>query len=213
MTLDLLRLLNESKGHMLSRRHLRLSGISETMIAAAVTQETVVVLSPGPFGSVILTGDGISMLAESTAGATTRAPNDRERLVEAARKPMPHPDLIRNWLAWVTVDGYRTDGERVDAGTLLDMIDASPATAVPAPIVEPAAEATESKVADDIHVMTVSGLRTALEGLPDDAPVHIESYVPGGGEDGKHGGLLVHVEGWVNEITGVSAVLWSAEAA
>lgn len=64
-----------------------------------------------------------------------------------------------------------------------------------------------------IKPMTVAQLRAALDGMPDDAPVHVQSYVPYAGDDTKRGGLLVHAEGLQNEVTGIIVMLWSAERA
>jgi hypothetical protein len=64
----------------------------------------------------------------------------------------------------------------------------------------------------DTKAMTVGQLRAALDALPDDAPVHVQSYVPGTGDDSKRGGVLVYAEGLMSEVSGVSALLWSAEA-
>lgn len=59
--------------------------------------------------------------------------------------------------------------------------------------------------------MTVAQLRAALAGMPDDAPVEVQSYVPFAGDDSKRGGVLVHVDRLHNEVTGISVLLWSAE--
>lgn len=64
----------------------------------------------------------------------------------------------------------------------------------------------------EIKAMTVAELRSAIRHLPGDAPVQIQSYIPGAGDESKHGGLLVHAEGLKNEITGIMCLLWSAES-
>jgi hypothetical protein len=65
--------------------------------------------------------------------------------------------------------------------------------------------------ADTIQPMTVAELYDALAGMPLDAPVYVQSYVPHAGDASNRGGKLVLAEGLRGEDCGVTVLLWSAE--